>query len=214
MYIFAAKIIHVRTRDEHRTSSRLPRNCSQLPKEDVSGKSMAPAKTSEITAVVDKVCEYVHEHYTWYYPFAELQRLTGCRVSEAFNLKLWRINDAGRYTLQPNKGNNMRIFPPEWTEYIEALRVWASTWASQYVSESNYRRIIRHAFRSFGLVHLSPAGFTLSGCHTFRHAYVKRMLEYNPTWEELLRNTGEVTRKALSQYVNSKYFIMETNTKI
>lgn len=200
-------------RNNHRISSRLPRNCSQLPKEDVSGKPLAAATTAEITAVVNQVCEYVLEHYTWYYPYAELQRLTGCRVSEAFNLRLWRINDAGCYTLQPNKGNNMRHFPPEWTDQIENLRVWASTWASQYVSESNYRRIVRYAFRCFGLVHFSPAGFTLSGCHTFRHAYVKRMLEYNPTWEELLRNTGEKTRKALSQYVDSKFYILNTNPK-
>lgn len=201
-------------RNNHRTPSRLPRNCYQLPKEDVSSKSMAPATTSEITEVANRVCEYVREHYTWYYPYAELQRLTGCRVSEAFNLNLWKIDDTGRYTLQPNKGNNKRTFPSEWTEYIEALRVCASTWASQYVSESNYRRIIRHAFRKFGLVHFSPAGFALSGCHTFRHAYVKRMLEYNPTWEELLRNTGEKTRKALSQYVNSHLYIIDTNPKI
>lgn len=200
-------------RHRHNPNPQLVRNCSQLPKEDVSGKPLMPATTAEITAVVNKVCEYVRERYTWYYPFAELQHLTGCRVSEAFNLRLWRIDDAGCYTLQPNKGNNLRTFPPEWTDQIEALRVWAKTWSSQYVSESNYRRIIRHAFRKFGLVHFSPAGFGLSGCHTFRHAYVKRALEYEPTWEELLSDTGEKTRKALSQYVDSKFYISNTNPK-
>ena len=201
--------------NRHRCNSspQLRRSCAALPKEDVSGKPLPQATTEEINAVVNQVCDYVREHYTWYYPYAELQHLTGCRVSEAFNLRLWRIDDKGCYQLQPNKGNNLRTFPPEWTDQIEALRVWASTWSSQYVSESNYRRIIRYAFRRFGLVHYSPAGFALSGCHTFRHAYVKRALEYEPTWEELLSDTGEKTRKALQQYVDSKFYILNTNTK-
>jgi len=200
-------------RHRHNSTTQLVRNCSQLPKEDVSGKPLTAATTAEITEVVNKVCEYVRDHHIWYYPFAELQHLTGCRVSEAFNLRLWRIDDAGCYTLQPNKGNNMRHFPPEWTDVIEKLRVWASTLACKYVSESNYRRLIRYAFRRYGLVHYSPAGYALSGCHTFRHAYVKRALEYEPTWEELLADTGEKTRKALSQYVDSKFYILNTNQK-
>lgn len=192
---------------------QFPRSLSQLPKGDFSGITLTPATDEQITAVVDKVCDYVLERQSWYYPFAALQRLTGCRVSEAFNLRLWQINESGCYTLQPNKGNNLRTFPQELTDNIEALRVWAATWASQYVSESNYRRIIRYTFRSFGLVHFSPSGFVLTGCHTFRHAYVKRLLESKPSWANLLQMTGEKTTKALSQYVNSKFYLIGSNIK-
>lgn len=192
---------------KHKSTTQLHRSFSVSPKRHFSSMNLTPASPAQITDAVKKVLQLILDKHPWYYSHARLQYISGCRVSEAFNTSLWVMDESGRYVLQPNKGNNLRTFPPEWTNEIQSLIMWINAYASQYVSESNYRRVVRHAFRMVGLYHASPKGLLLSGCHTFRHAYVKRALEFSPTWEELLRNTGEKTTKALSHYTDSLFYI-------
>lgn len=190
------------------------RNYSQLPKSPVSPMPGTAIDNATLIDLCQQVCSDVQQIAPVFYPFAELQRFTGCRVTEAFTPSLWSCDESGRYTLKALKGNYPRVFCPEWHDHLSILLTAISSWALAYCSQSNYRRIIRHLFKLHGLYRVSKGGTAFAGSHTFRHAYVARYLQLEPTWEELLKDLGEKTMKAANEYVNSQFYIIPNNFKI
>lgn len=190
------------------------RTYSQSPKRPISPKNGTAIDNATLIEICQMVCNDVKQIAPIYYPFAELQRLTGCRVTEAFTPSLWSCDEIKRYTLKALKGNNPRIFCPEWHDQLSILLTAIESWSLAYCSQSNYRRIVRHLFRLRGIYRISKAKTAYAGTHTFRHAYVARYLPLEPTWEELLADLGEKTIKAANEYVNSQFYIMNNNLKI
>ena len=43
---------------------------------------------------------------------AQLQYKTGCRITEALEFNRWTLLGNGNIQLQPQKGNNLRVFDP------------------------------------------------------------------------------------------------------
>lgn len=190
------------------------RSYSQSPKRQLSPKAGTPIDNATLIDVCQQVCNELKQIAPIYYPFAELQRITGCRVSEAFTPNLWSCDEDKRYTLKALKGNNPRVFCPEWYDNLSILLTAIESWALAYCSQSNYRRIIRRLFKLHGLYRVSKNGTAFAGSHTFRHAYVARYLPLEPTWEELLQDLGEKTMKAANEYVNSQFYMIPNNLKI
>lgn len=190
------------------------RTFARPPKRPLSPIGGIAIDSTTLIDVCQQVCNDIKQIAPIYYPFAELQRLTGCRVTEAFTPSLWSCDEAKRYTLKALKGNNPRVFCPEWYDHLSMLLTAIESWALAYCSQSNYRRIIRRLFRLHGLYRVSKSGTAFASTHTFRHAYVARYLPLEPTWEELLKDLGEKTIKAANEYVNSQFYMIHNNLNI
>lgn len=206
MYIFAAKIIHVRTRNRHRTSSRLPRNSSQLPNMEVLSRFRPIITLKELDTALNTAAEWIRiNRFPYYAPF-QLQRVSGCRAGEAFTPRRWGVNEDWLQVLFSSKGSNERVFTADDTAAIQNYLYRTYDVIERGFTYDNYRRVCRQAMAQAGIFMIDCYGMRYGSSHILRHAFVKKLLWGGMSLEAAQQYMGEKTAKAFNIYTISTIY--------
>lgn len=131
---------------------------------------------------------------------ANLQYLTGCRANEALEFSRWQVLGNGNIQLQPQKGNNLRVFDPS---------IGTCVFFQDLIKGSNscegifYRKYFYYLDKILGS-HMFTIGGKGVNSHLFRHNYarVNKLLGHTDT--EIKNLLGEVTQISADHYIYSE----------
>ena len=150
---------------------------------------------------LNRVCNCIAKHEQIFYPFFEVMYDLGVRAVESFDMSRWRIDASGVVILQPQKGNDVRIFDKN---------LLSSTFLSYIKGEINIPDYINYdrlnsAFRRYTMYYNIYVGNKKSSLHLFRHNFVKQQMLLGYSDEEIQQILGERNIKSAQAYISSVY---------
>ena len=150
---------------------------------------------------LNRVCNCIAKHEPIFYPYFEVMYDLGVRAVESFDMSRWRVDVSGAVVLQPQKGNDVRIFDKN---------LLSSTFLSYIKGEINIPDYINYdrlnsAFRRYTMYYNMYVGNKKSSLHLFRHNFVKQQMLLGYSDEEIQQILGERNIKSAQAYINSVY---------
>lgn len=131
---------------------------------------------------------------------AELQYLTGCRVNEGLEFSRWQLLGNGNIQLQPQKGNNLRVFDPS----IQTCVYFQDLIKNEYACEKLFYRKYCYYLDKVLHYHLFSIGGKGVNSHLFRHNYARVQKLLGHTDSEIKTLLGEVTQQSADHYIYSE----------
>lgn len=150
---------------------------------------------------LNRVCNCIAKHEQIFYPFFEVMYDLGVRAVESFDISRWRIDASGVVILQPQKGNDVRLFDQELLSNTFLSYIKGEIPIPVYI---NYDRL-NSAFRRYTMYHGIYVGNKKSSLHLFRHNFVKQQLLLGYSDEEVQQMLGERNLESAQAYINSVY---------
>ena len=131
---------------------------------------------------------------------AEVQYLTGCRANEALEFSRWQVLGNGNIQLQPQKGNNLRVFDPS----IQTCRFFQDLIKGENACEGIfYRKYCYYLEKVLGS-HMFTIGDKGVNSPLFRHNYARVKKLLGSTDNEIRIMLGEVTQQSADHYIYSE----------
>lgn len=131
---------------------------------------------------------------------AELQYLTGCRVNEGLEFSRWQVLGNGNIQLQPQKGNNLRVFDPS----IKTCRYFQDLIKNEYSCTGIFYRKYCYYLDKILYSHMFSIGGKGVNSHLFRHNYARVNKLLGHTDNEIRIMLGEVTQQSADHYIYSE----------
>ena len=128
-----------------------------------------------------------------------VQYVTGCRFNELRQISRFSIIDYANFSLQPQKGNNLRtlpisIIPPEFISMIQAQDTYfaglTQSTASYYFRSFYFNKRIYHDNKQLTT-------------NLFRHHFCKALYNSGYTVSQIAYNLGERDQKNAENYIFS-----------
>lgn len=150
---------------------------------------------------LSRICNCVHKYERVYYPFFEVMYDLGVRAVESYDISRWRIDSSGAIILQPQKGNDVRVFDSDLLSSVFLSYVKGEINVPVYI---NYDRL-NGAFRRYTMYHGIYVGNKKSSLHLFRHNFVKQQMLLGYSDEEIQQMLGERNVESALSYINSVF---------
>lgn len=150
---------------------------------------------------LSRICNCVAKYDQLFYPFFEVMYDLGVRAVESFELERWRVDPSGVIILQPQKGNDIRVFDPT---LLSATYLAYITGEIKVPSYINYDRM-NSVFKRYTMYHGIFVGDKKSSLHLFRHNFVKQQMLLDYTPEEIQQMLGERNLKSVMSYIDSVF---------
>lgn len=150
---------------------------------------------------LNRICNCVAKYEQVFYPFFEVMYDLGVRAVESYDISRWRIDASGAVVMQPQKGNDVRIFDKELLSSTFLSYIKGEISVPDYI---NYDRL-NGAFRRYTMYHGIFVGNKKASLHLFRHNFVKQQLLLGYSEEEIQQMLGERNIESAQAYVNSVY---------
>lgn len=133
----------------------------------------------------------------------ELMFKTGCRVNETLELNRWNIINDNEISLQPQKGNLLRVFNKSIFEnnFINAIE--NNLPISTNLTTDKLRYNLQQHFLDYGFI----IGKKRSISHIFRHNYAKQLKLNGSTDLEIKSIMGEKKLSSAMAYIYSDVFV-------
>ena len=131
-----------------------------------------------------------------------VQYVTGCRFNELRQISRFSIIDSTQYSLQPQKGNNLRtlqlnLLPPEFISMIQAQDTYfeglTQSTASYYFRTFYFNKRIFHDNKQLTT-------------NLFRHHYCKYLYNAGYSIAQIANHLGERDQKNAENYVFSELY--------
>lgn len=160
---------------------------------------MATLTNSELKNGLESFVSNIPTYLAYQAHFFELLLNTGCRPTELLKIELWAKQNETTYTLNPLKGNNIRLFdkralPSYWTTAIETqINPLKISTVRQYRFTFN---------KLFPFAKCSVKGKEIE-LYLFRHNAFKQLHEQGLTDTEIKTIMGEKTLHIAQNYIYS-----------
>jgi len=130
---------------------------------------------------------------------AEMQYLTGCRANDLLEFNRWSMLLSGQLQLQPQKGNDIRLF-----DYSEVNDDWYYSVASNssLLNSLNYRKYNYYVDRALSKWNFHVMSKNIS-THVFRHNYAKKLHDNGMSDLDVKVKLGERRLTSAQGYINS-----------
>lgn len=146
---------------------------------------------------------FITASYPYFEQFREtfkLLKLTGCRISELFEINRWSIQTGYHVTLQPQKGNNIRYLTlgPDFGHFLTAIENQTKPFLGLTVWQfwNLFNRI-----NPYGSIYSDTKEIT---AYLFRYLYVRTLLEDGLTVAQIANQMGYTSEAAVHNYLDAE----------
>ena len=161
----------------------------------------------QLQAIADEIVIDFDKFRPEFSNLVRLQRNIGCRVNELFASHRWQQTTIETITLQPGKGNALRIlssdevFPGLTCNFTQLLDDMSR------LPRGQYERFFSQSVRSMGLWRQYSNGFLHPSTHFFRHVKIKLLNSRGAEKNFIASYIGEKNTDNLDYYIGSKFFL-------
>jgi hypothetical protein len=137
--------------------------------------------------------EVLREFFKLFYHF-------GIRTNEAFQISRWSFISGNTYTLQPQKGNNLRtlILDDNFTAFKAAIIGQYKPFNGRTVSQALH---LFDTIRTFMRIYSNDKEITL---YLFRYRFVRRMYQEGYSIAQIAATMGYVSTANIAIYLNAE----------
>lgn len=131
---------------------------------------------------------------------AQLQYKTGCRITEALEFNRWTLLGNGNIQLQPQKGNNLRVFDPT----IVLCKYFDKVIANNNIYSNIFYRKYNYYLEKAINYHQFTIGNKAVSSHLFRHNYARLYKANGQSDDDIRIILGEVAQQSANHYIYSQ----------
>lgn len=155
---------------------------------------------------IDEICVFAMNGKTLYNRqlkiIAEIQYITGARANDVIEFNRWSEYNSTQLLLQPQKGNNARIFNKSDINNDFVYGVVNNENILEFETFRKYDYYLKLTLNRFGL----SVGNKGINTHIFRHNYAKKLKDDGSTDVEIKDLLGEVRQSSANSYIYSNVY--------
>ena len=160
-------------------------------------KTRIPISITELKLIAKQEVLRIKRDDPYFFPIFRIMQLTGCRLSESLEKKLWNIKNNNTITLQTAKNNSKRIFYNNNCNNLDELVTLINNHYNLYFEESNGLKIAQNYIGRHNLYHANKKITT----SLFRHLYIKDLKEKGLSDFDIQEEMGHKELASTQNYI-------------
>jgi len=157
----------------------------------------------DINNYCDEILNFNFPYATQLVEAVKLISLTGCRISEAFDVSRWTLISGNDYSLQPQKGNNLRYITlgNDFTDFKAAIAGDYKPFLGQSIFQLSH---IYDKCRTWLNFSVSGSKVTF---YIFRYRYIKQLYNSGQTVSQIAAEMGYTSTSTPQAYLDAEVYV-------